>query len=431
MITRKGVRYRNAPEGSLGSEFQIERCFVFDSSGGTDCTNYCLILSDPVTTVLISADICPIEGNRQYFISGNAPGLLNDLLPEFQQADLTLANLECPLVEQPTPIKKTGPTFSESSACIEGIKLAGIEVLNLANNHILDHGQPGLENTLNVCDRAGVTTVGAGENLAAARRILVRELGGLRVGVLAVAEHEFSIATKTAPGANPLDLIDFVRNVTASRAEFDYLIVLLHGGDEFLVPSPRIQNTCRFMVEMGANAVIVQHPHVLGGYEQYRGAHIVYGQGALLMDEAIYRNLPSFHEGFLVKLSIAPDASSTMDIVPFTQSDPAPGARCMPKEREEKFRQALADRSAAIQNDTFVQAEWLRFCEENKHAYISGLLGHNRILSRLNRTGLLTRLLYSERVLLGVRNTILCETHREAIETIFNHGLLEKNGAGE
>jgi hypothetical protein len=178
------------------------------------------------------------------------------------------------------------------------------------------------------------------------------------------------------------------------------------------------------MVEMGANAVIVQHPHVLGGYEQYRNAHIVYGQGALLMDEAIYRDRASFHEGFLVKLSIGSDRSSSMDIVPFTQSDPAPGARRMPKERAEKFRRGLAERSAAIQDDAFVQAEWLKFCESNKHDYISGLLGHNRILSKLNCRGLLTRFLYNQRVMLGVRNTVLCETHREVIETIFNRRLI-------
>jgi poly-gamma-glutamate synthesis protein (capsule biosynthesis protein) len=374
--------------------------------------------------IVIGADLCPIGENRAYFTAANDHALFNELLAEFEQADLSIANLECPLVDQPTPIAKTGPVFGEPSAFINGIKQAGIDVLNLANNHILDHGAPGLENTLAVCTQAGIQTVGAGPNLNAARRILIRELGGLRVGLLAVAEHEFSIATKHSPGANPLDLIDFVRNVTSHRGQFDYLIVLLHGGDEFLVPSPRIQNTCRFMVEMGANAVIVQHPHVLGGYEDYRGGHIVYGQGALLMDEAIYRDRQSFHEGFLVKLSIAADATSAMAIVPFVQSNPAPGARLMDQAKEREFRRALAQRSAAIQDEAFVQTEWLKFCDQNKHAYISGLLGHNRILSKLNARGWLTHFLYNQRSLLGVRNTVLCETHREAIETIFNQRLL-------
>ena len=375
--------------------------------------------------IVIGADLCPIGENRAYFSAANARGLFNALLAEFEQADLSIANLECPLVEQRTPIQKTGPVFGESSACISGIKQAGIDVLNLANNHILDHGAGGLENTLAVCARAGIQTVGAGPNLDAARRILIRDMGGLRVGILGVAEHEFSIATKTAPGANPLDLIDFVRNVTAHRAQFDYLIVLLHGGDEFLVPSPRIKDTCRFMVEMGANAVVVQHPHVLGGYEDYRGGHIVYGQGALLMDEAIYRDRPSFHEGFLVKLSVAADATSKMTIVPFVQSNPAPGARRMEPAKEQEFRRQLAQRSAAIQDDALVEAEWLEFCERNKHGYLSSLLGHNRILARLNRGGLVEKLLHGQLPLLRAKNVACCETHREAIETIFRNGLVD------
>ncbi len=280
-------------------------------------------------TILIGADICPIGGNRPYFIAGDAQSLLNDLRVEFEQTDLCIANLECPLIENPCPILKTGPVFGEPNAVINGLKHAGVDVLALANNHILDHGAPGLKNTLAVCASAGIATVGAGENPQAARRILIREAGGLKIGILAVAEHEFSIATSCSAGANPLDLIDFVRNVRAHKHEFDYLIVLFHGGDEFLVPSPRIKETCHFMVEMGANAVIVQHSHCLGGYEEYQGAHIVYGQGALIMDEAIYRNLKSFHEGFLVKLSISEEGSATMDVVPLSSLIPSQGfAEC-------------------------------------------------------------------------------------------------------
>lgn len=375
-------------------------------------------------TVLIGADICPIEANQPFFLRGDATGLFNDLLPEFERADLIVANLECPLIEQPSPIRKTGPTFGEPVECLNGITTAGINVLCLANNHILDHGALGLTNTLAVCERAGVATVGAGENLAAARRVLVRQIGSVRIGILAVAEHEFSIATRTSAGTNPLDIIDFIRNTRENRERYDYLIVLLHGSDEFHVPTPRIQDTCRFMVEMGANVVIVQHPHVLGGCEKYQGGHIVYGQGALIMDEVIYRTQKSFHEGFLVKLDIAEDFHSRMEIIPFEQSNPTPGARKLTGPKEAELRRRLAERSQAILDDRFVETEWLRFCETHKRGYLSGVLGHNRVVRKLDRNGWLTRLLYPRRVLLGVRNCVCCETHREAIQTIFDRGLI-------
>jgi len=377
-----------------------------------------------MATIVIGADICPIEGNSPYFKAGDAQALFNDLLPEFAAADLTIANLECPLIREPSPIYKTGPVFSEDCDCINGIREAGIDVLNLANNHILDHGAKGLENTLRVCAEAGISTVGAGENLAAARRMLVRELGTIRVGILAMAEHEFSIATRNSGGANSLDLMDFVRNVKDHQDEFDYLIVLLHGGDEFLVPSPRIKDTCHFLIEMGANTVIVQHPHCLGGIEHYRGGNIVYGQGALVMDERIYRTSRGFHEGFLVKLQLADLGGSDMEIIPFTQSDPVPGARRMTGEKKRLFLQVIEERSLAIKDDTYVEREWLTFCEAHKQDYLSTVLGHGRILRRLFRFSWLTRLFYGRRELLGIRNAVCCETHREALETIFNRRLL-------
>jgi poly-gamma-glutamate synthesis protein (capsule biosynthesis protein) len=375
--------------------------------------------------VLIGGDICPIGANSSFFQSGDAESLFHDLLDDFRAAGLVIANLECPLIDKPTPISKMGPVFGEDSAAINGIRAAGIDVLCLANNHIFDHGPQGLENTMAVCAKAGVSTVGAGANLASARRVLVTKVDDVRVGVLAMAEHEFSIATVDAPGANPLDLMDYVRNVATSRDSFDYLIVLLHGGAEFLTaPSPRLKDTCHFLVEMGANAVVVQHPHSFGGYESYRGGHIVYGQGALVMDEPIYRDLKSFHEGILIALRIASDGSSSMELLPFVQSDPVPGARRMDAQRAEAFLRELAAKSRAILDDAFVSEEWRRFCEERKHGYLSVLLGHNRLLRRANRHGRLARLLYNRRRLLGTRNVVCCETHREAVETIFKVDIL-------
>src|SRR5437899_5940947 len=105
------------------------------------------------------------------------------------------------------------------------------------------------------------------------------------------------------------------------------------------------------MIEMEANAVIVQHSHCLGGYEEYRGGHIVYGQGALVMDEEIYRNRHSFHERFLVRLLVASDATSKLEIVPFMQSRPAPGARKMESGQEREFCRELTQKSASIRDD--------------------------------------------------------------------------------
>src|SRR6266404_4307582 len=117
------------------------------------------------TRIVIGGDVCPMHRNAEYFCKGDAHGLFDDLLEEFKAADLALVNLECPLIERAAPIRKTGPNLAAESACIRGLANSHISCLGLANNHILDHGAHGVENTLRVCADAGIRTFGAGLNL--------------------------------------------------------------------------------------------------------------------------------------------------------------------------------------------------------------------------------------------------------------------------
>ena len=72
------------------------------------------------TRIIIGGDLCPIRRNAEYFCKGDAQHLFNDLLEEFAAADLAVANLECPLIEQQSPISKTGPVLDGSAASVNG-----------------------------------------------------------------------------------------------------------------------------------------------------------------------------------------------------------------------------------------------------------------------------------------------------------------------
>jgi poly-gamma-glutamate synthesis protein (capsule biosynthesis protein) len=287
----------------------------------------------------------------------------------------------------------------------------------------MDHGPDGLLSTLESLKDSGIATVGAGNNLAEARKILIRNINGLRIGILGVAEHEFSIASHNHPGANPLDIIDYIRNLKSNEGNFDYLIVLVHGGNErYPFPSPRLKKVCHFLVEMGANAVIVQHTHCSGCYEEYNNAFIVYGQGNLIFD------LPSqdrsFYEGFIVKLLISEDLNSTIDLIPFSQSDPHPGARRLDKQRSVEFLEEIRTRSLTVTDDVFVRDQWIKFCKRNKSAYLNRVYGLNFILTKLIYRNLYARLFLNNRSLSRLQNTISCESHREVLETLLNNHMV-------
>ncbi len=370
--------------------------------------------------ILIGGDICPINRNMPYFINGDAKTIFNDLLPEFERSDVSIVNLESPLIKKEKPILKSGRALGVAPDCINGITGARITIANLANNHILDHGPDGLLHTISVCRKAGLSIVGAGKHLESAKKILIHPVKDIRIGILACAEHEFSIATDSSPGANPLSIIDFVRSVKDHKDKFDYLIVLLHGGKEhYAYPSPELQNTCRFMVEEGANAVICQHSHCPGAYEEYKGGHIVYGQGNLIFDP--WTTPPeAWHRGYLVNLSVSRNASSKMRIIPYYQSDACIGARKMNSEEATKFFHNIQQKSDMIKDSRFVKQQWEKFCNEKRYTYFSILRGHNRLFRYLNRLFHFSDIFYSKEARVTLQNVIRCESHREVLQTILS-----------
>lgn len=238
-------------------------------------------------SILIGADIVPVSSNAVLFESGKADELIGSELRELlQKADYRIFNLEVPLADEPSPIAKYGPGLIASTAAVAGLKAMHIDLMTLANNHIMDQDIQGLESTVNTLDRAGIGHVGTGEDLREAEKPFYFTVSGKRYGVYACAEHEFSIAGEHRPGANPFDPLDSPDHVQRMKAECDFAIVLYHGGKEYYrYPSPHLQKVCRKLVDKGADLVVCQHSHCIGCEEKYRNGTIVYGQGNFLFDD--------------------------------------------------------------------------------------------------------------------------------------------------
>ena len=388
------------------------------------------------TTILIGGDTCPVGRNEDMFRRGDAQSLLGDLLPEFERADLSIVNLECPLIERESPTEKCGPSLSAPMACVNGLKAMGVDVVGLANNHIMDHDAQGLRTTIKALQEQGIAHVGAGENIEEARRILVREVNGIRIGILAVAEHEFGIASKTEPGANPIGVIDFVRNINTHRSEYDELIVLVHGGNEYYpYPRPGLMKMCRFYVEQGASAVICQHSHCVGCMETYQGSPIIYGQGNFLFD--FPSKQAGWCEGMLICLEIDNIGNFETRLIPYRQADGQSGACRMMANEESNWQSAFDRRSRHLASPQMVEEKWHTFCRDNKRYYLHNIHGKPGILRRLaGKLGLL-HYLDSRDIQRRRLHFIRCESLHEALETTLKSEAMqqrdkanpEKNGA--
>jgi hypothetical protein len=367
--------------------------------------------------IVLAGDTCPIGRNERSFAEGDARSLLNDLAPDFLDADLRVLNLECPLIDSPSPIRKQGPTLGAPTRCAPGFLEIGVDTLALANNHIMDHGNAGLESTLTALKEAGISCFGAGHNQHIARKILVRELQGIRFGFLAMAEHEFSVASEVSPGANVLDIVDAVRNILESRDTYDFLIVLLHAGNEYYpFPRPGLMDTCRFLVEMGASCVVCQQSHCAGCMETYLGAPILYGQGNFIFDYPSRES--SWGKGLLAVLDCKTAGALSVRIIPFSQSPLRSGVSRMSKQDESQFLETFWARSDAIRDGDFVRREWVKFCNQNRNFLLHGINGRAGFVRRAMGKLDLLRYLDSPDVLRRRLHFIRCESLREAIITL-------------
>ncbi len=220
-----------------------------------------------------------------------------------------------------------------------------------------------------------------------------------------------------------------MRAVRENAGAYDFLLVLLHGGSEHHpYPSPRLLETCRFLVEEGAGAVICQHSHCVGCHEHYRGAPIVYGQGNLVFDEYPVNVARSWCEGMLVQLEVEKGAAASMEMLPYEQCGERTGVHRLSAEEASRLLDEVKRRSEEIQDEAVLEARWRQFCRDREAAYLGLLHGYGSLMHRLHcRLGWLRRF-YTRRKRLVIYDLVRCEAHREVIETLTYRGSQEHRG---
>lgn len=344
--------------------------------------------------------------------------------------DLRLADLEAPLTTRDSRIAKAGPHLHGDPVFAAVTRQGGFDVACLANNHILDMGPQGLADTLAACGDAGLLTVGAGMNAEQAGQPLIVERAGLRLGIAAFAEHEFSYATRTSAGANPLDPLEAALHLAALRAECDAVLVLLHAGTEhFELPSPALVATCRGLIDAGAHAVVCTHSHVASGVEMHRGQPIFYGTGNFLFHRPDLASV-SWCSGYLVSLAMSANGVREASLIPYWQSRSSPAVEAMDPGEMLAFSRHLKGLSATISRPAELDSAWQMLCVARRSYYLSRALGLSRLERRLARLGVWPFWRMRRRRVAAWLNVIECESHAEAMKTILRGELRQESRSG-
>lgn len=225
------------------------------------------------------------------FGAGYPLGPIEDLL---RRADLSIVNLECAVTssQQVWPGEPKAFYFGAPPQAAQSLQEAGIDLVSLANNHLLDFGYAGMYDTLRLLGKAGVGHAGAGVDLDAARLPAHIERQGVRFGMAAFCNHQADFAAgKDRPGIAYLDLTD----EAAASAAFRHALGALHGVQWPILslhwgpnmewrPAQPMRRLAHAAVEMGWKIVYGHSAHVFQGIEIYRGCPIFYATGDLVDD---------------------------------------------------------------------------------------------------------------------------------------------------
>lgn len=116
----------------------------------------------------------------------------------------------------------------------KALKFAEFDVACLANNHILDHGDSAILDTIKYCNNENIKTVGAGNNLQNASKTLYVNVKEKIIAFINFTEHEHSIAEEYRAGANPLDPILNYYQIIEAKKNANIIIIVIHGGVSFI-----------------------------------------------------------------------------------------------------------------------------------------------------------------------------------------------------
>lgn len=365
--------------------------------------------------VTIGGDFCVIPPHTSKEL------ITNEVEDLFRSSDLNIVNLECPVVNSNNNSKiiKTGPHLATDTNIFSLLKTLNVKIVTLANNHILDYSEKGLTTTITSCQNENIATVGAGKDLDEASQPAIIEIKGFKVAIVNFCENEWSIASNKNGGANPLNIIDNLKQIKIARESADFVIAIIHGGHEiYNLPSPRMVKEYRFFAENGADAVISHHPHCISGYEVHNEVPIFYSLGNMLFT----KNTPykGWDTGLVVKLKLVKNKPVEFSLHPVRQSKENFKLSLLKNHTKAEIVSEIEDLSRTIKDENELLKQWELFVQSKSQSI--NMFSPLAVLpwkfpKAFNRFGF-NRFLLKKNNLAKILNQIRCEAHRDLITSL-------------
>ncbi|MBN2017177.1 MAG: CapA family protein [Candidatus Cloacimonetes bacterium] len=242
-------------------------------------------------------------------------------------ADVTVANLECPLTDQGTHHPTKPIYFRGDPDNVDGLVYAGVDIVTLANNHILDYMLTGMQQTQDVLNQNGILSSGAGADSYEAYTPILYTQNGITFAFLASSDRTgqynnyqpYLNAGFNKPGFAYLTPYYLTQQIDEVDDISDYQIIEMHAGSEYsLAPGgeydkseelnpyqdegynpkadiPHMWDRAirQHAIDSGADLVICHHPHIIQGFEVYNNKLIAHSLGNFVFDLTYPETMPT------------------------------------------------------------------------------------------------------------------------------------------
>ncbi|MBI2611081.1 CapA family protein [Candidatus Kaiserbacteria bacterium] len=259
---------------------------------------------EPRASIIFGGDMMFDRSIRTTMEQQGEDYVLSCISELLKSADLVVANLEGPITtySSKSVVSKIGEegnftfTFPTSTAAL--LIRHNIRLVNIGNNHILNFGREGLQQTLAWLDERGVHSFGDISGSDVIYRTTVHSVPLSFIGYNEFGGHSSSSALAA---------------IREEQGAGRVVVVYAHWGDEYASPPERVKILARQFVDAGANIVVGSHPHIVQEKELYRGAHIYYSLGNFIFDQ--YWN-KSVRRGLLLRVEFTPTGVSSVEEIP-------------------------------------------------------------------------------------------------------------------
>lgn len=304
-------------------------------------------------------------GIGSYIDHYGSENIFNRVRPILKKGDLLIGNLESPISNESANDGIHRKEFLASPIIAKTLFLEGFRVINISNNHISQHGLSAFEDTIANLRKNSVSPIGRINSGNKNQELVIKKIKEKNLGFLSYSLIEDHFEQSPSYYAHNPSINEIIDHIEESKSKCDFIIIMLHWGDEFIDrPSSSQITLAHQLIDAGCDVIIGGHSHIFQGVEKYKGKIIAYSLGNFVFSMPWK---PTRATG-LLNIQLNEERNHSFSIVPIWIDDYFKPV--IPKNKEKQYVEShLTKVQHLIYNQGYSKIEYKKELKKNLKRY--------------------------------------------------------------